>query len=177
MMTHPQTRLHGPLRWANTPGVIYPKELTPSRSGVNSENSKPFQIIPSWGITTEQAAIILVCSVSAALVMMKNKGVDHQLVALNARYPRYYWRKTQVIKIAGEKEPLVHKEEISGLLTIMEAAGALNVARSTIQRAIKSGALKALFLRIQSDKGPRRMCFIPAVDVATLSKKGEAGAH
>ncbi len=158
----------GGKRYFNIPGVIYPKEVIQTRPGLSPENGKPYDVIPPWGITTDQAADILGCSHSAARIMMRRKRITFRLVAQDGRPPRIYWKKDRVEKIANEKEPLVQKDEIAGLLTTMEAAKALNVGRSTIQRAIKSGKLKPVFLRCQSGQGPRRRCYLRVSDINKL---------
>ena len=162
-------------RWANIPGVIYPKEVIQTRPRLSPENGEPYDAIPSWGITAAQAAIIIGCSVSSARAAMKKKCVTSRLVAQEGRRSRFYWEKEQVEMIASERSRVSVSEVSDGLLGVIETAKALNVSRSSIHRAIKLGKLKPIFLRVQSSKGPRRCCYFTISDINNLaSSKGDS---
>lgn len=150
----------GGKRYFDIPGVIYPTEVLKVKAGHCPKDGLPYNSPPAWGITTEQAAKILHCSPSAARIMLRRKKVYFHLVKCTTSPPVIYWKKDKVERIADEKLPLVSDDCTSGLLSTHQAAELLRVGRSTIQRAMKAKILNPIHVRVPSEQGPRKRCFL-----------------
>lgn len=144
----------GGVRLFNIPGVIYPEEMLRTQPGVKKRDGKPFHTVPSWGITTKEAAIILGCSPSAARLTLHKNKVDYRIVVIN-QSRRLYWRKSQVEKILTKRLPEMRGENRK-LITSQEAVKILGVARSSLQRYVKRGKLKAINVRYIPEGGGAR---------------------
>lgn len=150
----------GGKHYFDIPGVIYPDEVLKVKPGHNPKDGQPYSSPPVWGITTEEAAKILVCSSSAARIMLRRKKVLYHLVRCPSSPPVTYWKRDRVEKIAQAKLPLVDASKIAKLLSTQQAAEYLSVGRSTVQRAMKAGVLTPVHVRINSPQGPRKRSFL-----------------
>lgn len=153
------------MRFFNVPGVTYPPEVLKVKMGLCQESGMPYETPPPWGITTDDAAIVLGCSSSAARAMLHRKKVTYRLVSRPHGPPITYWNKKKVKLLAQAKSPIISEEEASKLLTTEQAANLLGVSRSTVQRAMQSGIVHPVHVRVLSDQGPRKRAYLRREEV------------
>ncbi len=164
----------GGVRLFNIPGVIYPEEMLKRHAGVKKKDGKPFHSVPSWGITTKEAARILGCSPSAARVTLHKNKVHYRIVS-SEQSRRLYWRKSQVEKIRNDRLPEM-REENHKLVNSQEAVKILGVARSSLQRYVQRGKLRAINVRyvIPNGGGARHRTYYERAAVLKLAYRLEA---
>jgi len=158
----------GGKRYFDVPGVIYPKDILKAQPGLCRKSGRPYTDIPSWGITTYEAARLLSCSASAARLMLRRKKITFRIVKRDGSSNITYWKKDRVEKLADLKPPIVPAEEVEGLLSTQQAAKILRIGRSTIQRAMKAGKLHSVIVRIDSAQGLRKRCYLRKSEIQKI---------
>lgn len=161
----------GGVRLFDIPGVIYPEEMLKVQRGVKKKDGKPFRSAPKWGISTKEAAVMLGCSPSAARLCLHKHKVLYRVVS-DEFSRRIYWHRPQVEKIANARLPEMRGENRK-LITSQEAVKLLGVSRSSLQRYIQRGKLKAINVRyvVPGGGGSRRRTYVERASVLKLSYK------
>lgn len=152
------------------PGVVYPKEVLRTRPGMERKTGTPYDKIPRWGVSTREAARILMCSPTAARQRLHRCKVLFHRVKRNDGPPALFWKLTQVEKLAGKTYPLVARRPPK-MLDAAEAAEILGMARSALYRYAKRGTLHVTTLRVASPKGARLRCYYRRNEIEALARK------
>lgn len=151
------------------PGVVYPKEVLRTRPGMERKTGSPYRKTPAWGISTREAAVILMCSPTAARQRLhRHKVLFHRVKRPNGP-PALFWKLSQVEKLAGKSHPLVARRP-SKLLDASQAAAMLGMARSALYRYAKKGTLTVTTLRVMTPKGARLRCFYRKNEILALAR-------
>lgn len=157
----------GGIRLISHPGVIYPREMLRSRPGMKRKTGVAYAKAPAWGITTREAARLLMCSPTAARQRLHRRKILYHLVKRTDGPPAIYWKFSQVEKLANELHPFLKKPPCK-LLDSIEAARLLGLARSALYRYTKKGTLNVFNVRVMTPKRPRNRCFYRRREILQL---------
>lgn len=151
------------------PGIVYPKEVLRTLPGMEQKTGNPYRKTPAWGISTREAAVILMCSLTAARQRLhRHKVLFHRVKRPNGP-PALFWKLSQVEKLAAQSHPLVAHRP-SKLLDASEAAAMLGMARSALYRYAKKGMLTVTTVRVMTPKGARLRCFYRKNEILALAR-------
>lgn len=160
----------GGVRLFDIPGVIYPTEILRTRVGMDRKNGKPYDTVPSWGISTREASELLKCSLSATRACLYKNKVTYRLVAEPGNVPRLYWKKSQVEQVALNRLPVVKESSTDEkLVSSQEALKILQVGRSSLYRYAKAGRIHEIQVRQRSEKGLRRKSYFLKAEINRLA--------
>lgn len=139
----------------HVPGVIYPEQLVPHKPGYNKKTGKPYTTIPSWGISSEEAADILQCTTSAARMLLHKHHITYHQVQLSSKTRRIYWNRHEVERLRALRTYPIHQETPPHMLSAAEAGKMLGVSRTSLIRYMHRGLLHPSIVRQPSSCGLR----------------------
>lgn len=160
----------GGVRLFDIPGVVYPKEMLVTKTGLNQKSGRPYREAPrNWGIPTSEAARILGCSPSAARAWLHRRKVSFRIVGEEGQALRLYWHKARVEALAKKRLPVLRKKT-DELVTSAEALRMLGVGRSTLYRYELRGLLSVTKVRKPSPRGLRTCSYYKRSELERMAK-------
>lgn len=164
----------GGVRLIDLPGVVYPKEMLQNgRAQRRGTRANAYDRIPSWGISTPEAAQLLHCSCPSARMLLHRRRVHSRLVETRRGVQTLYWRREVVEQIAAQRAQIATKAP-ARMVDAEQAVNMLEVGRSTLYRYVKKHLLHEKKLRILTDRGTRLKTFYPRAEVAKLAAQMRA---
>lgn len=164
----------GGVRLFDMPGVVYPKEVLRVPRGMNRDNGKPYTKIPSWGISTSEAAAMLGSTCSSARAVLHRHNISYRRVVISGGPARLYWRKSQVENLVARRVPRV--KQCPARMVDSETARRMlgGIARSTLYRYVHRRLLHEHQVRLVTAKGARLKAYYLRAEVAKLAARMRA---
>lgn len=163
----------GGARLIDMPGVRYPESMLHGRRGSDESSGKAYALPPAWGMSSRQAAEALGVSVRTARALLNRHKARYRLVLQRGRPSCLYWDRRVVKRLLASRMPLVRKIPAK-LCSAAEACCILMVARSTLFRYVKQGALQEYKIRYATDSGVRLLSHYLRADVRRLAARRNA---
>ena len=163
----------GGARLIDMPGVRYPESMLHGRRGSDESSGKAYALPPAWGMSSRQAAEALGVSVRTARALLNRHKARYRLVLQRGRPACLYWERGVVKRLLASRMPLVRKIPAK-LCSAAEACCILMVARSTLFRYVKQGALQEYKIRYATDSGVRLLSYYLRADVRLLAARRNA---
>lgn len=163
----------GGARLIDMPGVRYPESMLHGRRGSDESSGKAYALPPAWGMSSRQAAEALGVSVRTARALLNRHKARYRLVLQRGRPACLYWERNVVKRLLASRMPLVRKIPAK-LCSAAEACCILMVARSTLFRYVKQGALQEYKIRYATDSGVRLLSHYLRADVRRLAARRNA---
>ena len=163
----------GGARLIDMPGVRYPDSMLHGRRGSDESSGKAYALPPAWGMSSRQAAEALGVSVRTARALLNRHKARYRLVLQRGRPACLYWERNVVKRLLASRMPLVRKIPAK-LCSAAEACCILMVARSTLFRYVKQGALQEYKIRYATDSGVRLLSHYLRADVRRLAARRNA---
>lgn len=163
----------GGARLIDMPGVRYPESMLHGRRGSDESSGKAYALPPAWGMSSRQAAEALGVSVRTARALLNRHKARYRLVLQRGRPACLYWERRVVKRLLASRMPLVRKIPAK-LCSAAEACCILMVARSTLFRYVKQGALQEYKIRYATDSGVRLLSHYLRAEVRRLAARRNA---
>ena len=159
----------GGVRLFDIPGVVYPKEMLVTKTGLDRRNGQPYRESQGWGFSSREAAAMLGCTPASARTWLHRRKVPYRIVGREGQAQRLFWRKDKVQALADNRLPIVQSFP-STYISSDEALRILQVGRSTLQRLQERGQLKVIKVRCPSAKGLRKCSYYHRDEVERLAE-------
>ena len=157
----------GGIRLINMPGVRYPDEVLQGPSGTGASRTSPLRKAPPGFISSQNAAELLGITPRSARAMLARRNTRRVMVREPGKAACVYWERLKVQELLETRCPLVRNLP-ARFCDSAEACYILMIARSTLHRYVKQGALKEYQVRRAFAGGVHREAYYLRAEVRKL---------
>lgn len=158
----------GGIRLINMPGVRYPDEVLQGPSGTGASRTCPLRKAPPGFISSQNAAELLGITPRSARAMLARRNTRRVMVREPGKAACVYWERLKVQELLETRCPLVRNLP-ARFCDSAEACYILMIARSTLHRYVKQGALKEYQVRRAFAGGVHREAYYLRAEVRKLA--------